>query len=1108
MKAMLRCLIVVLASALSVATHASNARAHEVGFSERVRAQLAILDVYQHHQIGRVGSREPIPYEVAERQVIEYLKQSAALEKFWNTKITAEMLDRETDRIARRTRMPDRLRELYAALGDDPVIVKECLVRPVLVSRLIGSFFNADRRVHGERFKEAQNIRTALVAGNLEPTGREFARYQEEILAEARRQQGAPRDRAVRPPKDGATVQRQVPPDEFDRLRESLPTRVGEPGSIIEHESSFEIPVVQNRTEDQVRVVRYVVRKVAWQDWWSEAESLLDAGTVATVAGSSSLPPPREASTLEACGDLWDNGSLDDVPDGSQNARGVFTGSLVIVWGGYAGTGGRYDPATDSWTRISTIGEPSTRASFTAVWTGTEMIVWGGNYSPLPEPALATGGRYNPITDKWTPTSTLGAPIGRSFHTAVWTGSEMIVWGGDDSQSITLSSGGRYNPATDSWTLTSMTGAPIARDQHTAVWTGSRMVIWGGLTESNAPLGDGGQYDPSTDTWSPVSSTRAPAARYFHTAVWTGSRMVVWGGLNGSTTINTGGRYDPANDSWSRLSTNGAPAARYRHTAVWSGSEMIVWGGRPSDPEPPPFDTGGRYDPESDRWRATSTTNAPSARSGHVAVFASNFMIVWAGDSEAGNTGGRYDPATDTWTPTSTADAPEARSMFSAVWTGSQMIIWGGYAHSLALNGGGRYDPVLDAWSATTTVSAPSVRYGHSAVWTGSRMIVWGGDAGGGIPLGDGRRYDPISDSWEAISSVGAPSPRVYHTAVWTGNRMVVWGGNSLMGKDLNTGGRYDPVADAWAPTSIVNVPQERIGHTAVWTGTLMIVWGAGADEGGWPLNTGGRYDPVADQWWPTTTVGAPGPRRGHSAVWTGTQMIIWSGDVGTGMDFWVDGGRYDPILDSWTPTSYPNVLDGRTGHQAVWTGSQMIVWGGTNPFPYGLDLGGLRYDPITDQWLGVSKVNEPLPRIGHAQLWTGSQMIVWGGGSLSTGGRYVPGPDPPREVPALSMLNLDSSVALSWTAIAGATAYDSVRGGLSALRDSGGDFTAATHTCLGNDLAATSIEDPEHPVSGDGFWYLVRGVNCGGPGTYDDGGAAQAASRDAGIAASGLACP
>ena len=65
----------------------------------------------------------------------------------------------------------------------------------------------------------------------------------------------------------------------------------------------------------------------------------------------------------------------------------------------------------------------------TAVWTGSEMIVWGGIDSTVPT-CLTRGGRYNPSTDSWTATSTTNAPTGRNFHTAVWTGSEMIVWGG------------------------------------------------------------------------------------------------------------------------------------------------------------------------------------------------------------------------------------------------------------------------------------------------------------------------------------------------------------------------------------------------------------------------------------------------------------------------------------------------------------------------------------------------------------------------------------------------------------------------------------------------------------------------------------------------------
>ena len=77
---------------------------------------------------------------------------------------------------------------------------------------------------------------------------------------------------------------------------------------------------------------------------------------------------------------------------------------------------------------------------------------------------MNTGGRYNPTTDTWTPTSTgANVPSRATDHTAVWTGTEMIVWGGE---AVTPEHGGRYNPRTDTWTPTSTGRRPTARNPH------------------------------------------------------------------------------------------------------------------------------------------------------------------------------------------------------------------------------------------------------------------------------------------------------------------------------------------------------------------------------------------------------------------------------------------------------------------------------------------------------------------------------------------------------------------------------------------------------------------------------------------------------------------
>ena len=119
------------------------------------------------------------------------------------------------------------------------------------------------------------------------------------------------------------------------------------------------------------------------------------------------------------------------------------------------------------------------------------MIVSGGTPG---EGSLSTGGRYNPSTDSWTDSSTTNAPTQRYEHTAVWTGSEMIVWGGTGSAGPYFNTGGRYNPNTDSWTTTSAISVPDARRSHTAVWTGSEMIVWGGGPDFPEAFNTGGRY--------------------------------------------------------------------------------------------------------------------------------------------------------------------------------------------------------------------------------------------------------------------------------------------------------------------------------------------------------------------------------------------------------------------------------------------------------------------------------------------------------------------------------------------------------------------------------------------------------------------------------------
>lgn len=277
-----------------------------------------------------------------------------------------------------------------------------------------------------------------------------------------------------------------------------------------------------------------------------------------------------------------------------------------------------------SFCEISTTGAPSARANHSAVWTGSEMIIWGGSNG---EAFLNTGARYNPTTNSWTALDTSPAtPSARSGHTAVWSDSEMIVWGGADT-TTTLNSGGRYNPSTSTWTALP---ARSARVEHVAVWDDvrSEMIVWSGR-DGHGRVNSGDRYSPSTNTWTSLALTATtPIGRADHSAVWdiTHSEMIIWGGHTASY-VATGERYNPATNAWSPLPALGAPSARYAHSAIWSNSEMIIWGGVAFDT----LDDGARYNPTTSSWSALPTTASPPARGGHTAIWTGFEMIVWGG---------------------------------------------------------------------------------------------------------------------------------------------------------------------------------------------------------------------------------------------------------------------------------------------------------------------------------------------------------------------------------------------------------------------------------------------------------------------------------------------
>ena len=111
----------------------------------------------------------------------------------------------------------------------------------------------------------------------------------------------------------------------------------------------------------------------------------------------------------------------------------------------------------------------------TATWAKTPFDIWWRGASSAFPPVV---------------------PSPRYLHTAVWTGSRMVVWGGQKPNVSTVKyrDGASYDPALDRWFTTSVSGAPSVRDKHIAVWDGGRMIVWGGMGAGSRTLNSGATY--------------------------------------------------------------------------------------------------------------------------------------------------------------------------------------------------------------------------------------------------------------------------------------------------------------------------------------------------------------------------------------------------------------------------------------------------------------------------------------------------------------------------------------------------------------------------------------------------------------------------------------
>ena len=237
--------------------------ARDLTFEERVKAQEVIERVYYSHQIGAAEPfEEAVSKQALEKKVRTYLKQTMALERLWRTTVTAGMLQSETERMARMTRMPGRLHELYSALGEDSLLIQECLARPALVSRLARNFYWYDPVIHGGARQQAETLRAQLVGGAIDPIKEHPNRLVIELVESGQGDGLRQLEVGLIHPEAGRAMpaRAEIPKVQFEAWRSLLPSAPGEIGSVIEERERFSIGIILEEDEGWLALILTIPR--------------------------------------------------------------------------------------------------------------------------------------------------------------------------------------------------------------------------------------------------------------------------------------------------------------------------------------------------------------------------------------------------------------------------------------------------------------------------------------------------------------------------------------------------------------------------------------------------------------------------------------------------------------------------------------------------------------------------------------------------------------------------------------------------------------------------------------------------------------------------------
>ena len=638
---------------------------------------------------------------------------------------------------------------------------------------------------------------------------------------------------------------------------------------------------------------------------------------------------------------------------------------LVVAGHHYSPTDGAatqvfaFEPVTSVWTEL-----PRPPREITRVVAADDVLVAVGYDDRFPEEPVHEWATLVPGADAWishgpVPVSPLLVQAG--VASGGGGARERLVWTGE--RVIDVGLGAVLDPAAGTSSELPLPADVVAYSHlvgATPVWTGERLVLasWSqrpGLSW-DATGGDRREVPGPVEQGLPPSTGSAAAAT-------TGGDVVLVG--EGTASVGYGAVWDPATGGWTALPDIPGPSSStcpYRAEAVGRTpvvqpcsdryeTPLRLLGGAWRPIDPPPFTENccmGNWlgiDDALIMWSTdVDTLNNPRA------PYVEGAVWIPPGEAASGVPPADAAPGTDEWQDLPAGPA-DGRVFPVFEWAGGRLVIWGGETASEVewSDTGAIYDPATRTWSDMSD-GPLSPRSEASAAWTGTELFICCGRSPGGDDETGAAAYDPTTDRWRELPP--APTTVAFGTALWTGSEVLVVGPGQVGFPDSATVAMtFDPATDEWRQ---LDAPPATLGlepHVS-WTGEDAVVWShrVGAESTGYVLDVG------AGTWAPLPAVPDHLALDTPSMVATGTEVLLWGPVAGSPTTS--AGAVLDRRSNQWSamaddPLDHGEDWNGVPGSQrAVWTGHEMVIWSGSVAAPQPqLGTRIIAYRPATDTW-------------------------------------------------------------------------------------------------------------------------------------------------------------